>query len=178
MTTFFECGQGFIYPLVRLLLEHGIDPNHLPPEPSRSEATGTALQRACIMGNVEVVEALVEYGADLNANSIGKHGQWNGVCSPPPLWHATRNLNGGEIVRILLDNGANPLFRLRWKTVLMKMDEDIQGVEERKSKDVLWRGKDSTGRSYSLVVVEFHRRKESRKKEKAMVAAMKAAALD
>jgi hypothetical protein len=60
----------------------------------------------------------------------------------------------------------------------MKVDGDIQGVEEPKSKDVLWRARDSTGRSYSLVVVEFHRRKESRKKEKAMVAAMKAAALD
>jgi ankyrin repeat protein len=178
MTTFFECGQGFIYPIVRLLLEHGIDPNHVPPEPSRSEVTGTPLQRACIMGNVEVVEALVEYGADLNASSIGKHGRWNGVCSPPPLWHATRNLNGGEVVRILLENGANPLFRLRWKTVLMKVDGDIQGVEEPKSKDVLWRARDSTGRSYSLVVVEFLRRKESRKKEKAMVAAMKAATLD
>jgi ankyrin repeat protein len=178
MTTFFECGQGFIYPIVRLLLEHGIDPNHVPPEPSRSEASGTPLQRACIMGNVEVVEALIEYGADLNANSIGKHGRWNGVCSPPPLWHATRNSNGGEIVRILLDNGANPLFRLRWKTVLVRVDEDIQGVEEQKSKDVIWRGKDSAGRSYSLVVVEFHRKKESRRKEKAMVAALKAPALD
>ncbi|KAL3442218.1 ankyrin repeat-containing domain protein [Aspergillus insuetus] len=178
MTTFFECGQGFIYPLVRLLLEHGFDPNYIPPEPRSTGVTGTPLQRACILGNVEVAEALVEYGADLNASSIGKHGRWNGVCSPPPLWHATRQMNGGEIVRILLENGANPLFRLRWKTVLMKVGEDIQGVEEPKSKDVLWRGKDSTGRSYSLVVAKFHRRKESRKKEKAMVAAMKAAALD
>ncbi|KAJ0415989.1 ankyrin repeat-containing domain protein [Aspergillus carlsbadensis] len=174
MTPLLQCDRSLILQLIWLLLEHGVDPTYVPSENRHNEVAGTPLQRACILGHLEVVKALVKYGADVNASCKGRHGRWHGVCTPPPLWHAMRHPDGGEMVRGLLEYGADSMFRLRWKTVLVQVDDNFQQEGEKDGnqlKHVLWRGNDYEMRDYSLAVVEFHRRKEARKKEKATITA-------
>ncbi|KAL3465878.1 ankyrin repeat-containing domain protein [Aspergillus heterothallicus] len=174
MTAILECDPKFMHQIVRILLSNGVNPNWKLPEHRHGDVTGSPLQRACALGYVEVVKALVEHGADVNASSIGKRGGWSGRCTPPPLIHAIRSPDGGEIVQVLLEHGADPLCRIRWKTVLVKVDES---PHEEEGNNMLWKGKDSRGRNYSLVPVDFYRRKDSRKQEKASVAAKNKAML-
>jgi ankyrin repeat protein len=111
--------------VVRIWLEAGVDPNAVGSDGY------TALQRAAITGNLQLVMLLVQYGANLTALSRNQYGdlpihlavayghrnivQWmldNGVpvnirngMGATPLHSAAHN-NRLEIARFLLDRGA------------------------------------------------------------------------
>jgi hypothetical protein len=129
MSTLLQCDSSLISQVVWLLLEHGLDPTYVPSKHKHNEVAGTPLQRACILGHIEVVKALVKYGADVNAGCKRRHGRWHGVFTPPALWHAMRHPDGGEMVR-MLEYGADSMFRIRWKTILVQVDDNLQEEEE------------------------------------------------
>ncbi|XP_065828708.1 uncharacterized protein [Oscarella lobularis] len=64
----------------------------------RNERGETPLHVACIRGDSDAVQKLIEQGAQINC---GDHAGWT------PL-HEAANHGHGEIVRILLENGADP----------------------------------------------------------------------
>ena len=76
---------------VRLLLEHGADPN------LRNDASATALMWA--VDDVEKTRLLLEHGADANARS--EDGR-------TPLIIAAGRFGSNAVVKLLLDHGANP----------------------------------------------------------------------
>nr|HEV7953661.1 ankyrin repeat domain-containing protein [Candidatus Acidoferrales bacterium] len=76
---------------VRQLLKLGADPN------AQNEAGATALMWAT--DNLEIVTALVERGADVNAKSSD---------SRTPLLVASGRYGAAPVVKFLLDHGANP----------------------------------------------------------------------
>ncbi|GFF56651.1 isoform Er9 of ankyrin-1 [Aspergillus udagawae] len=157
MTAILDCNAKTRPQVVRLLLEYGVNPNQTFSE-GRQRVSGTPLQRAILREDVETMRALVEYGADVNATSVGRHGRSNAVCSLPPLILAMRR-RSAEMVRILLENRANRMCLSRRQTLLMKtgkeklLDDDI----------VIWNGMDQ-GETYSFVVVKQRPRKRKVKK--------------
>ncbi|EAW16162.1 ankyrin repeat domain-containing protein [Aspergillus fischeri NRRL 181] len=74
MTAILECNAETRPQVVRLLLKYGVDPNHTFTE-RRQRVSGTPLQRTILKGDVETMRSLVEYGADVNATSVGRHGR-------------------------------------------------------------------------------------------------------
>lgn len=87
---------GYGHPaMVRWLLDKGADPN------GRHAFTGeTPLLSAAYYGNLAVVKILVERGADINIKSR------NGYNA---LEYA-RKYNFAEVEKILLENGAMPIY--------------------------------------------------------------------
>jgi ankyrin repeat protein len=157
MTAILDCKADTRPEIVRLLLEHGVDPNRTFSE-GLHRVTGTPLQRAILKGDVETMSLLVEYGADVNATSVGRDGRWNTVCSPPPLIHAMRQ-RSADMVRVLLEKAANRTCLSRWQTILVKTGEEKMTKKE----IVIWKGKDQE-KSYSFIVVEQRPRKGKGKK--------------
>jgi ankyrin repeat protein len=87
---------------IRLLLEHGANPNSL------DEYGGTVLAHAAASGIPEVVETILAYQQDVNAkNNMGTTAlmvvvdAWRGSVEAPPV-------NRAEVVRLLLQAGADP----------------------------------------------------------------------
>ncbi|KAL4861231.1 ankyrin repeat-containing domain protein [Aspergillus spectabilis] len=145
---------------VRLLLEHGVNPNlDVDFREQRRWIRGTPLQRAVIMGDVESVRILAENGADVNAALPGRYSRANDIYKHPPLLLAMK-MESAEMVEVLLANGANPTCRTRRATVVVKTDDEAEAGK------AIWKG--STGeKTYYFVVVEQHLwRKEDRKGSK------------
>ncbi|KAI9797275.1 MAG: Ankyrin-2 [Piccolia ochrophora] len=84
--------------VVHALLDYGADIN-------ACQGGGTALQRACRRGNLSTVDLLLRQGADIEAfdlkNFPGSHGWLT------PLQKAASRSSSADIVRTLLDHGAN-----------------------------------------------------------------------
>ncbi|GFF82123.1 isoform Er9 of ankyrin-1, partial [Aspergillus lentulus] len=157
MTAILECNAKTRPQVVRLLLENGVDPNHTFTE-GRQRVSGTPLQRAILKGDLETTRSLVEYGADVNATSVARHGRWNRVCSLPPLIHAMRR-RSAEIIRVLLENGANRTCLSRWQTLLVKA-----GEEKVSDEDIVIRKGMDQAETYSFVVVKQRSKKRKGKK--------------
>ncbi len=92
--------------LVRLLLEKGLNPNIAANNPFKV----TPLHSACAISNIDIVELLIIYGADVNAR------QMHGVT---PLHSAAYNgqlnlskflIGNGADFNAKMDNGQTPLF--------------------------------------------------------------------
>lgn len=157
MTAILECNAKTRPQVVRLLLENGVDPNHTFTE-GRQRLSGTPLQRAILKGDLETTRSLVEYGADVNATSVARHGRWNRVCSLPPLIHAMRR-RSAEMVRVLLENGANRTCLSIWQTLLVKA-----GEEKVSDEDIVIRKGMDQAETYSFVVVKQRSKKRKGKK--------------
>ncbi|KAL3450536.1 ankyrin repeat-containing domain protein [Aspergillus insuetus] len=145
---------------VRLLLEHGVNPNlDIDVREERRWIKGTPLQRAVIMGDVELVRVLAENGADVNAAMPGRYSRASDIYNHPPLLLAMK-MESAEKVEVLLQNGASQTCRTRCVTVVVKTDEEAEAAK------AIWKG--STGENtYYFVAVEQHiRRKENRKGDK------------
>jgi ankyrin repeat protein len=109
----FAARQGALES-ARVLLAAGADTN--VPDP---DGLG-ALAIAIVNGHYDLAALLIEHGADVNAvEPGGRTPLWAAVDMhtleytlnrPPPAWNDT--LDGLEIVRRLLDRGANPNVRL------------------------------------------------------------------
>ncbi|KAJ0423304.1 ankyrin repeat-containing domain protein, partial [Aspergillus carlsbadensis] len=159
-TALSHCGWGGTDAFVRLLLEHGVNPNlDVDVREQRRWIRGTPLQRAVIMGDVKSVRILAENGADVNAALPGRYSRADDVYNHPPLLLAMKR-NSAEMVEVLLENGATPTCRTRRATVVVKSDDGAAAGK------AIWKG--STGeKTYSFVVVEQHRqRKKGRKGSK------------
>ena len=123
------------YEVVKVLLEHGADPNG-----RCSGVSGeTPLFVASADGrNYEVVKVLLEHGADPNGRG--------GVFRETPLFAAAGSTGTAEIVRLLLENGADPNAEDdRGFTPLMQAATDGFDVEVVKS--LLGKGADVNHRS-------------------------------
>ncbi|KAK2616047.1 hypothetical protein N8I77_002764 [Diaporthe amygdali] len=87
--------------LCKLLLENKADPN------ASSEKSAPPLVQAMMAGNMEIVELLVESGADLE-----KPGTLDAFHGSPLLmaviWAGTRNSKNIQIIRYLLEKKADP----------------------------------------------------------------------
>ncbi|KAJ0119924.1 hypothetical protein J7T55_000774 [Diaporthe amygdali] len=87
--------------LCKLLLENKADPN------ASSEKSAPPLVQAMMAGNMEIVEMLVESGADLE-----KPGTLDAFHGSPLLmaviWAGTRNSKNIQIIRYLLEKKADP----------------------------------------------------------------------
>lgn len=83
--------------LVKLLLEHGADPN---VEFEHFYARSTLLIRASVHGWVEIIKLLLDYGADVNAKDGYKMTALMSAINK-------QNPNTFDTVKILLDNGAD-----------------------------------------------------------------------
>ena len=80
--------------MVRLLLEHGADPN-------RSTYFGNPLSQACWNDSFEAAEELIDHGADVNARDE--------VAGFTPLhWAAGNESLRPHLVKLLLGSGADP----------------------------------------------------------------------
>ncbi|MBN2072161.1 MAG: ankyrin repeat domain-containing protein [Candidatus Krumholzibacteriota bacterium] len=113
------------HEMVRFLLEQGADVNH------RDRKADTPLSFACYRGNDEMVQILIDSGADLYFRNPHGETMLHYACQrglPALAAHIvangtdleTQSINGGtplayaagsdntEIVRMLLENGANP----------------------------------------------------------------------
>jgi ankyrin repeat protein len=82
--------------IVKLLLEHGADPN------IRDMYGETPLHDAAYWGHADVVKLLLEHGADLSAKN--KYGE-------TPLFLAIHSEYGTEVAKLLLERGADPNVR-------------------------------------------------------------------
>jgi ankyrin repeat protein len=81
-------------PMVRLLLEHGADPN-------RSTHFGNPLSHACWNDGFEAAEVLIDRGANVNARDA--------VADFTPLhWAAGNEALRPHLVQLLLGSGADP----------------------------------------------------------------------
>ena len=87
------CSQGFP-DVVRILLDAGADPRW-----QNRHGYSTFLS-ACSAGNVAIVEMLLNH--DKGAQEIGDFGSWG-----TPLLNAIKSRHSLDIVRFLLDQGAN-----------------------------------------------------------------------
>ncbi|KAL2788236.1 ankyrin repeat-containing domain protein [Aspergillus keveii] len=146
--------------LVRLLLEHGVNPNlDVDVREQRRWIKGTPLQRAIILGDVGSVRILAENGADVDAALPGRHSRANDIYNHPPLLLAMKK-ESAEMVEALLENGANPTCRTRFATVVVKTDDEAEAT------NAIWKG--STGeKTFYFVAIEQHlRRKEDKKGNK------------
>lgn len=86
-------GGGFM-EIVKLLLQHGADPNH--PEPSMAP-WGSALHNAISRHHWEIVKLLIAHGANANG-----HVESSGNC----LWMAKHVGAPQEIIDLLISKGA------------------------------------------------------------------------
>jgi N-acyl-D-amino-acid deacylase len=81
-------------PMVRLLLQHGADPNH-------STHFGSPLSQACWNDGFEAAELLIDRGAKVNARDA--------VANFTPLhWAAGNETLRPHLVKLLLASGADP----------------------------------------------------------------------
>jgi len=77
------------------LLEHDADPNVT----RGNGGTGTPLMEAALFGMTANAEALLDWGADVNAMS---------ARGTPLMWAAGSDRAGHDMIRLLLDRGADP----------------------------------------------------------------------
>ncbi|KAH6680921.1 ankyrin repeat-containing domain protein [Halenospora varia] len=85
------------YSLVHMLLEMGANPRSTPRESTHV----TALHFAAAEGHLQIVDDLIQAGANVNAVT-------SNVISP---LHEAVLSSFIDVVRLLLDNGADPLIR-------------------------------------------------------------------
>jgi ankyrin repeat protein len=85
--------------IIRILIDHGANIEQGNGPPGR-----TALHEAALKGNLKCVEALIEKGADVNAqNNNGRTALFYAESPTPPLKAPS---NSAEIVRYLRSKGA------------------------------------------------------------------------
>ncbi len=89
---FFEALNEGNLSMVKLMLEHGADPN------VKNEEGVTAFHATLILGNLEVTRLLLAHGADPNVKNE------EGVTA----FYATLILGNLEVTRLLLAHGADP----------------------------------------------------------------------
>ena len=80
--------------VLTILLEAGADPN------ARSDGGDTPMHRAAGSGNVEILMALLRAGAEVNVQ-----GAYGGLT---PLMYAVKEPHRAEVMRVLLNAGADP----------------------------------------------------------------------
>ncbi|KAL3484594.1 ankyrin repeat-containing domain protein [Aspergillus germanicus] len=152
-----RCASG---ALVRLLLEHGVNPNlDVDAREQRRWIKGTPLQRAIILGDVELMRILARNGADVNAVLPGRYSRANDIYNHPPLLLAMK-MESAEMVEVLLENGANPTCRTRFATVVVKTDDEAEAAK------AIWKGSTKEKTFYFVAVEQHLRRKEDRKGSK------------
>jgi ankyrin repeat protein len=120
--------------VVRALVEHHADVNQTDP----GDGT-TALMIATVNGRFDVAMYLLEHGADPNL------AQRNGVAPlyaaldarwapkseyPNPLYYTAQHVDYMQLLRTLLDRGADPNTRLRSKVWYTNQNNDQSGLDE------------------------------------------------
>ncbi|KAL3455316.1 ankyrin repeat-containing domain protein [Aspergillus heterothallicus] len=98
-------------PMVRMLLARGADPNHLCPS-----VAGTPLQAAIRLDQPELIDLLLENGADASARTPGNIRRRRNRLRAPLLYAARRG--DVKFVRQLLRYGASPLVVFRGRTLI------------------------------------------------------------
>ncbi|KAJ5093208.1 hypothetical protein N7456_009069 [Penicillium angulare] len=136
-----HCKKGLIYAalhdcpkarkaaVVKVLLEHGADPNRVYPP-----ITQTPLQRAMEDGDVEIAKLLVESGA--NVNSVG-----NSSCitkQKAPLFLARTRSGLAPLVHFLVAHGANRHFRWKGKPFVVVTESTMIGHVEQALIELGW----------------------------------------
>ena len=123
-------------PLGIYLLEQGADPN-------AAEAGYTALHAAVLRSQVELVEVLLEHGADLNA--LIEHGTAGRrfsadysirrqLIGTPALWLAAK-YGEVEILRTLTEHGADPfIVHSNMSALHVAMGNSGSGIENRRDR--------------------------------------------
>ncbi|KAL2816293.1 ankyrin repeat-containing domain protein [Aspergillus granulosus] len=101
-----DCHPPARVPMVRMLLSYRADPNELCPS-----VKGTPLQAAIELNNPELINLLLDHGADPSASTPGN------MRLRAPLLYATRK-GDVKLVRQFFEHGANPLIVFRGKTLL------------------------------------------------------------
>ena len=125
--------QGYM-DAVKLLLENGADVNQ-PTDGDRS----TPLLVATVNGHFDLAQYLLERGADPNGASengatplyAALNVQWAPkALYPQPRAYLQQKLTHMDVLRLLLDKGADPNVRLKKKVWYSGYNFDLSGVDE------------------------------------------------
>lgn len=81
------------------------------------------LQCACAWDRFEIIQYLIENGADCNQTSKG------GITEFTPLMLAVMHTDNKEVILYLLDHGADPNIKIRRKTTALSLAVEYQKEE-------------------------------------------------
>ncbi len=125
--------QGF-HESTEALLKAGADVN----APSKGDGT-TPLLMAIINGHFDLANTLIDRGADVNARSEQGVGALYGVLNiewapkalyPQPQAHKQQELGYLDLMKILIDKGADVNARVKMKVWYSGYSFDLSGVDE------------------------------------------------
>jgi hypothetical protein len=111
------------YDIVRLLLEHGADPNSMAPmRLPGMQGEGTALGNAIAIAHVPTARLLLNNRASIEGVCFN-----NGTRDFTPLDHAV-NLSNIQMVRLLLEHGANPNTTVGYSGQMNRAQANVMAI--------------------------------------------------